>query len=95
MFKLSDTYEEGYQNLKKMLSLASILTLSKKGMDFIVFCDTFRVVHGGVLIKEIKVVLFFSIVEASSEEFPTHDLELATVVFVFKLWLHYLYGIYF
>ena len=25
--------------------------------------------------------------------YPTHDLELATVVFTLKLWRHYLYGV--
>ena len=27
------------------------------------------------------------------ENYPTHDLELAAVVFVLKIWRHYLYGI--
>ena len=26
------------------------------------------------------------------QNYPTHDLELATVVFAFKIWRHYLYG---
>lgn len=27
------------------------------------------------------------------ENYPTHDLELAAVVFTLKLWRHYLYGV--
>ena len=26
------------------------------------------------------------------QNFPTHDLELAAIVFVLKIWRHYLYG---
>ena len=26
------------------------------------------------------------------QNYPTHDLELAAIVFVFKIWRHYLYG---
>ena len=28
------------------------------------------------------------------KNYPTHDLELAAVVFAFKIWCHYLYGVY-
>ena len=28
------------------------------------------------------------------KNYPTHDLELATVVFALKMWIHYWYGVY-
>ena len=30
---------------------------------------------------------------AYEKRYPTHDLELATVVFALKIWRHYIYGI--
>ena len=31
--------------------------------------------------------------KAHELNYPTHDLELAAVVFAFKIWRHYLYGV--
>ena len=31
--------------------------------------------------------------KSHEKNYPTHDLELAAVVFVLKLWRHYLYGV--
>ena len=40
-----------------------------------------------------KVIAYASRQLKSHEKnYPTHDLELAAVVFVLKLWRHYLYG---
>ena len=37
--------------------------------------------------------LCFQAVEIHEKNYPTHDLELAAVVFAMKIWRHYLYGI--
>ena len=34
----------------------------------------------------------FRQLKVHERSYPTHDLELAAVVFTFKLWRHYLYG---
>ena len=36
--------------------------------------------------------LWFSPVEDHEQNYPTHDMELASVVFTLKIWRHYLYG---
>ena len=36
--------------------------------------------------------LWFSTIEESKAKLPTHDMELATIVFALKIWHHYLYG---
>ena len=36
--------------------------------------------------------LWFSSVEDSRANYPTHDIELAAMVFALKIWRHYLYG---
>ena len=43
-----------------------------------------------------KVIAYASRQLMSRENnYPTHDLELAAVVFVLKLWRHYLYGVHY
>ena len=50
---------------------------------------------GGVLMQKGKVIAYASRQLKSHEKnCPTHDLELVAVVFVLKLWCHYLYGVY-
>ena len=41
-----------------------------------------------------KVVSYASILlKVHEKNYPTHDVELATVVFFLKIWKHYLYGV--
>src|ERR1044072_309580 len=48
---------------------------------------------GGVLMQNGKLVAYASRkLKIHEKNYPTHDLELAAVVFVLKIWRHYLYG---
>ena len=48
---------------------------------------------GCVLMQEGKVVAYASRqLKPHEKNYPTHDLELAAIVFVLKIWRHYLYG---
>ena len=48
---------------------------------------------GGVLMQNGKVFAYASRqLRTHEKNYPTHDLELAAVVFVLKIWRHYLYG---
>ncbi|MCI20563.1 RNA-directed DNA polymerase (Reverse transcriptase), partial [Trifolium medium] len=48
---------------------------------------------GGVLMQSGKVVAYASRqLKTHERNYPTHDLELAAVVFTLKIWRHYLYG---
>ena len=63
-------------------------------MDFTVYCDASRVGLGGVLMQKGKVIAYASRqLKVHEKNYPTHDLELAAVIFVLKLWRHYLYGV--
>ena len=58
-----------------------------------IFSDASLNELGCVLMKGGKVVAFASRQLKSHEKnYPTHDLELAAIVFVLKIWRHYLYG---
>ena len=48
---------------------------------------------GCVLIQHGKVVVYASRQLKVHENYPTHYLELASVVFALKIWRHYLYGV--
>ncbi|KAG8501155.1 hypothetical protein CXB51_003247 [Gossypium anomalum] len=56
-------------------------------------CCTARIRLGCVLMQEGKVVAYASRqLKPHERNYPTHDLELAAVVFALKIWRHYLYG---
>jgi len=85
--------ENSFNELKKRLTTAPVLILPKSEEPFVVYCDASKLGLGGVLMQDNKVVAYalrqFRIHERN---YPTHDLELAAVVFVLKIWRHYLYG---
>ena len=58
-----------------------------------IYCDASKMGLGGVLMQNDKVVAYASRQLRTHEiNYPTHDLELVAVVFVLKIWRHYLYG---
>ena len=57
------------------------------------YCDACLMGLGGVLMQNGKVVAYASRqLRTNENNYPTHDLELAAVVFVLKIWRNYLYG---
>ena len=59
-----------------------------------VYCDASRVGLGCVLMQNGRVVVYASKqLKKREQNYPTHDLELAAVVFALKIWRHYLYGV--
>ena len=56
------------------------------------YCDASRDELGCVLMQFERVVAYGSRQLKNHEQnYPTHDLELATIVFTLKIWYHYLY----
>ena len=85
--------EESFVELKKRLTSAPVLILPNLGESFVVYCDASKMGLGGVLMQNGKVVAYASRqLRIHEKNYPTHDLELAAVVFVLKMWRHYLYG---
>ncbi|KAA3477917.1 Retrotransposable element Tf2 [Gossypium australe] len=63
------------------------------GKEFVVYCDASHTGFGCVLMQKGKVVAYASRqLRLHEVNYPTHDLELAAVVFILKIWRHYLYG---
>ena len=70
-----------------------ILILPNPEEPFGVYCDVSELGFGGVLMKNDKVVAYASRqLRIHERNYPTHDLELDVVVFMLKIWRHYLYG---
>ncbi|RVW81235.1 Transposon Ty3-G Gag-Pol polyprotein [Vitis vinifera] len=64
-----------------------------RGELFTIYCDASTVGLGCVLMQQGKVVAYASRqLKQHERNYPTHDLELAVVVFALKTWRHYLYG---
>jgi len=61
--------------------------------SFVVYCDASKMRLGGVLIQNRQVMAYVSRqLKVHEKNYLTHDLELAAVVFVLKIWRNYLYG---
>ncbi|KAF3676518.1 putative zinc finger CCCH domain-containing protein 19-like isoform X2 [Capsicum annuum] len=93
-FQWSDSCEKSFQELKTQLTSSPVMTLPNGVDDFVVNCDASRVGLGCVLMHKGKVIAYASSqLKPHEKNYPTHDLELAAVVFALKIWRHYLYGV--
>ncbi|KAA0061789.1 reverse transcriptase [Cucumis melo var. makuwa] len=85
--------ESSFQELKQKLVFAPVLTVPDGSGAFVIYSDASKRGLGCVLMQQGKVVAYASHQLKSHEQnYPTHDLELAVVVFALKIWRHYLYG---
>ncbi|KAA0050009.1 pol protein [Cucumis melo var. makuwa] len=92
-FVWSKACEDSFQNLKQKLITAPVLTVPDGSGSFVIYSDASKKGLGCVLMQQGKVVAYASRQLKSHEQnYPTHDLELAAVVFALKIWRHYLYG---
>ncbi|KAL0558700.1 hypothetical protein IC582_003280 [Cucumis melo] len=92
-FVWSKACEDSFQNLKQKLVTAPVLTVPDGSCSFVIYSDASKKGLGCVLMQQGKVVAYASRQLKSHEQnYPTHDLELAAVVFALKIWRHYLYG---
>ena len=59
-----------------------------------VYSDASQQGLGYVLMQNDRLIVYASRqLKKHEENYPTHDLELAAVVFALKIWRHYLYGV--
>ena len=73
--------------------LAPILTIPLGSGGFTIYSDASRKGLGYVLMQHGKVVAYASRqLKPYEQNYPTHDLELAAMIFALKIWRHYLYG---
>ena len=93
LFEWSDKCQNSFEQLKEMLVEAPVLTQPTSGKEYTLYSDASGIGLGCVLMQNENVVAYASRQLKSHEQnYPTHDLELAAVVFALKIWRHYLYG---
>ena len=76
------------------MTTAPVLTIPNGTEGYTIYSDASGRGLGAVLMQHGKVISYASRQLKNYEKnYPTHDLELAAVVFALKIWRHYLYGI--
>ncbi|KAI4310376.1 hypothetical protein MLD38_035357 [Melastoma candidum] len=92
-FEWTHECEESFLELRNILTSAPVLVLPSGSGGFVDYCDASYSGLGAVLMQHGRVVAYASRQHKVHEQnYPTHDLELAAVVFALKIWRHYLYG---
>ena len=93
-FVWSEQCEQSFIELKRLLTSAPVLALPSGEEGFDVCTDASGVGLGAVLMQQGRVVAYASRqLKPHEESYPTHDLELAAVVFALRIWRLYLYGV--
>ncbi|KAD3641324.1 hypothetical protein E3N88_30548 [Mikania micrantha] len=92
-YSWNDEREKNFQELKKRLVSAPILSLPSGTGGYQIYSDASKKGLGCVLMQHGKVIAYASRqLKPYEVNYPTHDLELAAVIFALKIWRHYLYG---
>ena len=92
-FEWDDKCQSSFERLKEILVEVLVLIQPTSGRDYTMYSDASRIGLGCVLMQDEKVVAYASRqLKLHEQNYPTHDLELVTVVFALKIWQHYLYG---
>ena len=82
MFEWDDLCEKAFQELKRRLTSAPILIVPDQGQRYTVYYDASRDKLGCVLMQSRRVVAYGSRQLKNHEQnYPTHDLELAAIVY--------------
>nr|GFA94286.1 putative reverse transcriptase domain, aspartic peptidase domain protein [Tanacetum cinerariifolium] len=92
-FVWNEEREKSFEELKQRLVSAPVLTLPSGSGGFQIYSDASKKGLGCVLMQHGKVIAYASRqLKPYKVNYPTHDLELAAIVFALKIWRHYLYG---
>ena len=86
IFQWFESCEKSFQELKKILTTTSVLTLLESTKDFVLYCDASRVGLGCMLMQNGKLIAYTSRqLKVHGKNYPTHDLELTVVVFALMI----------
>ncbi|KAK9124211.1 hypothetical protein Sjap_013813 [Stephania japonica] len=93
-FDWNEECEQAFCTLKEKLTTAPVLALPETEKDLVVYTDASKIGLGGVLMQKGRVIAYASRqLKVHERNYPTHDLELAAIVFALKIWRHHLYGV--
>ena len=81
-FEWNDKCEASFEELKQLLIEAPVLKQPTPGKEYTLYSDALRIGLGCVLMQDGKVMAYASRqLKPHKHNYPTHDLELAVVVF--------------
>ena len=92
-FSWTEKCEECFEDMKRCLTTAPVLVIPDTRKMFEVYCDASYQGLGCVLMQYRRPMAYASRqLKVHEKNYPTHDLELAAIVFALKSWRYYLYG---
>jgi hypothetical protein len=92
-FEWTPRRETSFQELKKRLTTAPVLTMPDMEKPFSIYCNASGQGLGCVLMQDGHVVVYASRqLRKHEEKYLTHDMELPAVVHALKIWRHYIIG---
>ena len=93
-FEWSDTCQHSFEELRQRLTTTPVLALPSGKDGYVVYSDASRQGLGCVLMQDGRVIAYASRqLKKHEQNYLTHDLELAAVVFALMIWRHYLDGV--
>ncbi|KAA3487299.1 Integrase, catalytic core [Gossypium australe] len=91
-FEWSMKCQQSFDQLKALLTEAPIFVQLESGKEFVIYNDASLNSLDFVLMQEGKVIAYaFRQLKPHEKNYPTYDLELATIIFALKIWRHNLY----
>ncbi|KAK8941176.1 hypothetical protein KSP39_PZI010028 [Platanthera zijinensis] len=92
-FIWTEDCQVAFDRLKESVTTAPVLVMLCGSEGFQIYSDASLKGLECVLMQNGKVIAYTSRqLKEAERNYPTHDLELAAVVFALKIWRHYLYG---
>ncbi|KAG8475938.1 hypothetical protein CXB51_032993 [Gossypium anomalum] len=86
-FEWSEKCQKSFDQLKTYLTEAPVLVQPESGKEFVIYSDASLLGLGCVLMQEGRVVAYASRkLKPHEKNYPTHNLELAAIVFALKIW---------
>ena len=85
-FEWKDMHERAFQELKDRLTSALVLSILRGSNRFTIYSDVLYQGFGCVLMQDGKVIAYGSRqLKPHEKNYPTHNLDLAAIVFTLKL----------
>ena len=85
-FEWDDKCQSNFERLKGILVEALVLIQPTSGREYTMYNDALRIGLGCVLMQDGKVVAYASRqLKPHEQNYPTHDLELAAILFALKI----------
>lgn len=85
--------EDAFAKLKNSLTSAPVLVIPDGSRPFTMYTHACGIELGAMLMQDRRVVAYASMqLKPHEKNYPTHDLELAAIIFALKTWRHYSLG---